>query len=398
VGAALGVILMSGVAIWWRARGESGAACSGPGCVSTLVGSGQAGFVDGPAASARLDTPYGVAFGRRGALYVADGRNHRVRRVEGGNVTTLAGDGERGLRDCAPGPCDATAVRLSFPTGVAVLSSGEAPDRELLLVADGDNAVIRWILVREPCPVGTRACVLASGTLAGMARLPGFADGEGARARFDNPKSVAASPLGALFVADHGNHRIRRIDATLGPDLRPLTVRVSTLAGDGVPGFRNGASEHARMRGPRAVEWLGDAVYFTDGDNHLVRVVRSGRVETVAGLCATDAEACPRGHADGTPAQARFDGPRGLAVAPSGDLYVSELGNHDVRLVSPARGVVRTLAGQGAAHAGLHDGAPLEALFYSPHGLALTPARDLVVADLGNNALRQIAKVTEIIR
>ncbi len=372
--------------------GRSGP-CLGAGCVITVAGDGQPGFRDGPSREARLDTPYGLALGRGGTLYVADGRNHRIRMLRGSELVTLAGDGERGDRDCPPGPrrCALGEVRFSFPAGIAVLRPGD--DRELLVVADGDNATVRWLLVASPCTQD--GCLLGSGTLAGAPRQAGFAEGPGATARFENPKSVTANPSGQIFVADQNNHRIRRIDSKIDVRSVPVEVVVTTVAGDGVAGYRDGPALEARMQGPRALDWLGDAVYFTDGDNHLVRVLRGGRVDTVAGSC--QAQPCPKGHVDGTLAEARFDGPRGIVADASGDLYVSELGGHDIRLISPSRRLVRTIVGR-PGHAGLVDAQGQDAELYSPHGLALTTERDLVVADLGNHVLRRVMKVGELAR
>ncbi len=384
-------LLVLGAVVALR-RGRSGP-CLGAGCVVTVAGDGQPGFRDGPSREARLDTPYGLALGRSGALYVADGRNHRIRLLRGSELVTLAGDGERGDRDCPPGPrrCALGEVRFSFPAGLAVLRPSD--DRELVVVADGDNATLRWLLVASPC--ADDGCLLGSGTLAGAPRQAGFADGPGATARFENPKSIAASPSGQIFVADQNNHRIRRVDLKLDARGIPAEIVVGTIAGDGVAGYRDGAALQARLHGPRALDWLGDAVYFTDGDNHLVRVVRGGRVETVAGACR--AQPCPKGHVDGALADARFDGPRGIVADASGDLYVSELGGHDVRLVSPSRGIVRTIVGR-PGHAGHVDALGQEAELYSPHGLVLTTERDLVVADLGNHVLRRVIKVGELVK
>jgi sugar lactone lactonase YvrE len=162
------------------------------GLVTTLAGSpGQSGCVDGTGSAAEFVWPLGIALDETANVYVADGYCNTIRVITpDGNVTTLAGNPmNMGSTDGSGG-----TASFSFPSGVAVDADGS------LYVADTDNATIRKI---------TSDGVVT--TLAGSAGLPGNADGEGSAARFSAPAAVAVDASGNVYVADVGNHVIRKI-------------------------------------------------------------------------------------------------------------------------------------------------------------------------------------------
>lgn len=168
-------------------------------------------------------------------------------------------------------------------------------------------------------------------------------------------------------------------DGTLGPAaLRPLTLP----DGAAPPHYRRGVQTTTITRAldqPAAVAAApnGDAI-VADGDR-IVRVTRAGAVTLVAGGSP--------GYQDGLAARAQFGGPRGLAVAPNGDIYVSDTGNNVIRVIS--NGLVRTFAGTSAQ--GFADGAPAQAMFSQPMGIAFTPGGTLLVADMWNHRLRAVS-------
>ena len=214
------------------------------GQVTTLAGSGPSGtgaggFADGPAGSALFNGLVGVAVDGAGKVYVADYGNNRIRVVFGGQVTTLAGNG---ARDFADGP--AAAAMFSWPRGVAVDSSGR------VYVGDSTNHRIRVVFNGQVS------------TLAGDG-VQGFADGPAATARFDTPWGVAVGRADELYVADNGNNRVRVVS----------NGQVTTLAGDGGWGFSDGPGELAKLARPRgvAVDSSGK-VYVADSDNNRIRV------------------------------------------------------------------------------------------------------------------------------
>lgn len=242
------------------------------GQVSTWAGTATAGFADGASASARFDSPEGLALGSDGTLYVADTGNHAIREVlPDGSVTTLAAgagssvfqapsalaigpDGSVYVSDCPAGavdrisPAGAVSVyasALDCPQGLAMGSSGT------LYVAESGDSVVKSIAAG-----GTAAIVAGTGQ-------PGFADGPAGSAQFDQPLGLAIDATGDLYVADGGGNRVRKIT--------PMGS-VSTLAGAGSPGDADGPGPSAELDDPAALAFdaSGD-LDVADAGNDLVR-------------------------------------------------------------------------------------------------------------------------------
>lgn len=327
------------------------------GVVTTIAGSaGQSGDTDGTGSAARFASPTGVAADAAGNVWVADQTNATIRKITpAGVVTTFAGSPDGvGSTDGVGG-----AARFFLPKQLTVDASGR------IWVADTGNATIRRI---------TPAAAVT--TIAGSANRSGFQNGSGATARFNAPQQLALEPSGPLVVADFGNHVIRRI-ATDGA--------VSTLAGTpGTPGTTDGAAASARFRSPLgvAVDAAGNAI-VADWENHTIRkVTPGGAVTTIAGSPGV------LGSSDGTGAAARFNGPRAVATAADGTIYVTDHQNHTIRRITQA-GVVTTLAGT-PGQAGNADGVGAAARFTFPHGLAIDNDGNLVVTDWGNHMIRKV--------
>jgi len=220
------------------------------GGITTVAGNGAKGFGGdgGPAAKAELNQPEGVAVDSTGNLYIADTSNNRVRKVSNGVITTLAEDGTAGLTDSGT----AATAQLMFPTAVAVDSRGAVYvlckfDHRIRKIWDGMVSVV----------AGTE-----TEGFGGDNRPAG-------RAQLKEPSGIAADSAGNLYIADKGNHRIRRISNGV----------ITTIAGDGTAGFGGDG-------GPAATAQLGDPtnvavdpagkVFIADGDR--VRVLMpSGR-------------------------------------------------------------------------------------------------------------------------
>ncbi|WP_413626463.1 gluconolaconase [Luteibacter sp. Lutesp34] len=212
---------------------------------STFSGS-VSGFVDGPAGTARFDTPSGLAIDAAGVLYVADTGNDAIRRVDTqGTVTTIAGGHGRGDRDGA-----GRDASFNGPLGVAVNDRGD------IYVADTYNHRIRRID--------------ASGTVTTLAgSTPGFQDGPAAQARFDTPCSLALGPDGSVWVADTRNRAIRRI----APD-----GTVSTIAQSADEDY------DAPLRRPLGIAADADAVYVTEASHgQVLRYGYDGTLKTIIG-------------------------------------------------------------------------------------------------------------------
>ena len=297
-----------------------------------------------------MSTPTGTSRGTRRALFAAllslavlsiagTAAYYFIRRAEHSaqtatgwraQVSTYAGDGAPGTVDHAV----ARQARFSDPFGVALDEAGN------VYVADGGGGNS----IRRIAPDGSVS------TLAGGRE--GYADGAGASAAFHTPSGLAIDREGNLYVADTGNNRIRK--------LTPAGL-VSTLAGDGAAGFRDGAAAVAQFDGPTgvAVDARGN-VYVADTYNDRLRLITpAGEVRTLAGGDRP-------GYADGPGSGgALFDTPCGVTVAASGDIYVADTGNDRLRRVG-ADGQVSTV--------GLYTPEGAEFFIGGPVGLA--PTRD----------------------
>ncbi|MGQ0733656.1 MAG: gluconolaconase, partial [Acidobacteriota bacterium] len=221
-------------------------------------------------------------------------------------MRVVAGDGVAGVRDGY-----AHQARFSDPFGVAVSADG------IVYLADAGEAH----RIRRIAPDGRVS------TLAGSTR--GMSDGVGAAARFDTPSGIAIDAAGTLYVADTGNHAIRRIT----PD-----GIVTTLAGDGIAGHRDGPAAQARFHGPIgvAVDRTGRVVVADTYNDRIRAIAPDGTVTTVAG-------GAQPGFVDGLGIDARFDTPCGVAVDGSGVVLVADTGNGLLREISPI-GMVSTRA------------------------------------------------------
>ena len=335
-------------------------ASAGPWAVSTFAGTvGTPGSADGTGTAARFNNLVSVALDRAGNLYVSEYSNHTIRKITpAGVVTTFAGLAGN------PGSTDGTgtAARFTNPVGLVLDSAGN------LYVSEIGNHTIRKV---SPAGVVT--------TFAGVAGSTGSADGTGSAARFNLPQELAIDSSDNLYLADGGNHLIRKI--TLGGV-------VSTLAGSTTPGSADGTGAAARFNGPNgvAVDSAGN-VYVADSINQTIRkITPAGVVTTLAGT-ATPYNGSNGSSADGTGAAAGFNYPTGVAVDAAGNVFVADQNNRKIRMVTPA-GVVTTLAGSGTA--GSVDGVGASAQFNQPQRIAFDAFGSLYVTDTSNQTIRKM--------
>ena len=280
------------------------------GTVSTFAGTGQSGYIDGPASFARFNNPYNLVVAPNGDVYVSDFLNQRIRKItQGGVVSTVAGTGVAGLMD---GP-DSIA-QFNFPRGITMDDAGN------LYIGDSWNHRIRKI-----DPSGNVSTFAGGGTSIGVQSPGDYVDGSDTTARFWTPTEVCIDSAGNLYVADAFNHRIRKVD----PSQNVTTVAGSGVSGSTGGGFQNGPGNQALFATPTAVYASRDGnLYVGDGSNQRIRKIdASGMVSTYAGSGAT-------GMSDGVDSLATFNYPRGIVIDYSiNRMYVVDLFNNAIRYV-----------------------------------------------------------------
>jgi sugar lactone lactonase YvrE len=288
------------------------------GIISTVAGLGpnQIGFNGDNqlATRAQLASPSDVALDAAGNLYIADSGNQRIRRVDShGMITTVAGTGEEGFSG-DDGP--ATAAKLKFPSSIAFDAAGN------LYIADARNYRIR----RVDASTGIITTIAGSGK--------GFAGdgGPATAAKFAEMTDLVIGPAGDIFVADSLNHRVRRIDSdgivTTVAGNGSFNVYSAAELGDG------GQATDAVVRLPYglAFDSAGNLYIAENRSNRIRRVDTSGKITTVAG---SGDPRVPSYSGDGGPAdQATLNGPSGVMVDLSGNIYISDSLNYRVRKVN----------------------------------------------------------------
>ena len=327
------------------------------GVVTTIAGAaGMFGSADGSGSAARFNAPDGIAVDSSGNLYVADTLNSTIRKITStGVVTTLAGT-PGGI-----GSADGTgsAARFNYPDALTVAGT-------TLYVAEAYNSTIRKV---------TSTGVVT--TFAGTAGAFGNVNGTGSAVRFNSPYGVAATSTGIIYVADSGNHEIRKIT----PARAVTTFAGSATTDGGGIGSSDGTGRTARFNYPNGVAVTGTTVYVADTFNSTIRKVTStGVVTTFAGTAGAV------GSADGTSAQ--FHDPYGIAADKAGNVYVADTSNSTIRKITSA-GVVTTLAG-AAGVLGNVDGPGSAAQFYYPFAVAVDSGGNVYVADTYNYTVRKI--------
>ena len=351
--------LACSIRFWWGLR----AVCAG-GAAVLGVGSAGAQITVTTISTNGLHEPFHLAAGPERTVLVADAGDHLILSWDGasGQVRIVAGqpDGEPGAND---GP--SWEARFFNPQGVLwIRRQGEWG----VLVSDSGNHALRFVRASDGWVT----------TVAGRAGEPGGEDGVGPASRLHTPVGLGQAPDGSVYVADSGNHRIRRYN--------PDTDELATVTLEG-----------ASLRGPTAVAFDDQGrLWVADTMNHQVKAFdltnpREGRLWTVLG----DGRPGYRDSVFG--ASARFQGPRGLLWWPDLQrLVIADANNHVIRQVQPqaqygeTNFAVATLAGTPQEN-GFVDGAAGQGRFDTPVGLALDPDTEtLLVADLKNHALRRV--------
>lgn len=330
------------------------------GILSTVAGNGSAGFGGdgGPATSAALNFPVAVTVDAAGNLYIADSLNHRIRRVApNGTISTIAGTGAKGF---AGDGAAAVAAQLDTPYYLAIDAVGD------LHFNDSGNGRIRKVTKS-----GTIRTVAGAG-------LPFFVgDGNPATNAFlALPQNLTVDAAGNLYVVDAANSRIRKISPN---------GRVWTVAGNGSYGFSGdgGDATNASLMSPVAtiLDAAGN-LYIVDSER-VRKVTPGGVISTVAG------GGPPFNNGDGIPAiEARLNSPSSLAFDAAGNLFIGC--SLSIRKVMP-NGIISTVAGDGAWGFGGDGGPASLARITAITGMTFDAQGNLYVADSGNARIRRIA-------
>jgi sugar lactone lactonase YvrE len=304
---------------------------------STYAGSGVLGFEDGAAAAARFKDPYGVALDKDGNLFVTDAINNRIRKITpDGTVSTYAGTGTQGIKNG-----DRLTATFNFPRGIAIDAPGN-----LYIVDTGNNRI------RKISAGGVVSTFAGNGTI-------GLVNGAGNIAEFHFPCDVAVDADRNVYISDFLNQCIRKIT----PD-----GMVSTFGPAGF-GFPIGI----------AIDAHGNLYVADPGNNVIQKITATGTIGVYAGTGGA-------GITNGPVGMAEFNIPQGMAVDAAGNVYVGDVNNNAVRMISPA-GIVSTVAG---GRRGFANGEGPLAKFFEPIGITVDAAGNIYVADVSNQRIRKL--------
>lgn len=328
--------------------------------IKSIAGTGQAGYSgDGDqAAKAQLNNPFGVIVGADGAIYFCDTMNHVVRRIaKNGVITTIAGSGRKGYS--GDGGL-ATKAELNEPYEIRFDRSGH------LFIVERMNHVVRR--------VDRRTQIIT--TIAGTGQ-PGFSGDGGAatKATMNQPHSIQFGQFDNkddLFICDILNHRIRKVEMKTGV--------ITTFAGTGEkkPTPDGAKIAGTPLNGPRAIDfdrqgnmWLalreGNAVYKLD--------LKAGTIHHIAGTGKQGFTG------NGGPAKlAMLSGPKGLSIAPNGNVYLADTESHSIRMIDLKKMTIELVAGTGQKGDGA-DGDPLQCALARPHGVFVDKAGKVFIGD-----------------
>ncbi|MBC7552704.1 MAG: T9SS type A sorting domain-containing protein [Taibaiella sp.] len=284
--------------------------------ISTFAGTGTAAFSGdgGAAASANVNTPFGVAADVAGNVYIADYNNNRIRRVDpSGTITTIAGNG--------------------------------------------------------------------SGTYSGDG-------GQATAAAIHGPRSVAIDPSGNIAFSDYLNNRIRKINMSTGI--------ITTIVGvGGAPGFSGdgGPATAAQVAFPFGIAYDGAGnLYLADNQNCRVRKVNtSGVIVSIAGISASSGgPICFIGGDGGPASSATLQGPTGVAVDGSGNVFIADDGNNRIRKINGSTGIISTIAGSPTYGFSGDGGPSTAAQLYYPRSVSVDAPGNIYICDMNNNRIRKI--------
>src|SRR5579863_7265849 len=334
------------------------------GMISSVVGNVVLGS-DGdniPATAATLSLSPSVAVDTSGNLYIAESGSHRVRKVSGGTITTVAGNGTQGYSGDGG---TATSAQLNGPLGLMVTASGD------LYIADTGNSVVRKV------SSGIITTVAGNGT-------QGYSgdNGPATSAQLKFPVGVIVDPIGNLYIADTGNWAVRKVSGG-------TIVTYYWGCQSCFPFSLNSPSG-------LALDGAGNLYVADSANQRIVDVAPNGTLTTVAGLAGGPTGFSQRGYnGDNIPAAtAKLNFPVSVAVDSSGNLYIADSLNQRIRKITG--GAITTVAGNGKAGYSGDGGPPASAQLTWPSGVAVDAGGNLYIADTGNKRIRLVSPGTSV--
>lgn len=309
--------------------------------VTTLAGSGKAGYADGTGTAASFHGPNGIAVDAAGNIYVSDRENFVIRKITpSGVVTTFAGTAGK------TGNTDGLTTSAKFSS---VMINMVHDNADSLYVSDYGNTLIRRIS-------------LSTGAVTTFARSVSQIQG------------ITVNNSGEIYYTNPGRNQVMKI---------PRGGKPITFAGSTKAGYKNGTGTKALFRYPCGITANASNIYVAEYNNHIIRQISTnGTVTTLAGVPGT------AGHQDGNKTAAKFRNPVDVQSDKSGNLYVADGGNNVIRKISPS-GNVTTIAGI-SRNAGYVNGAGKNAKFNFPYSLTVDNKGNIYIAEYNNQLIRKI--------
>ncbi|MEO5646878.1 MAG: MopE-related protein, partial [Chitinophagaceae bacterium] len=336
--------------------------------IYTIAGNGTDIYGDNvQATSTGIGGSRGVAIDSRGNIYIAESDRSRIRKINtSGIITTIAGTGTQGYNgDNIP----AINAQLNQPTGVTVDKNGN------VYIADQPNNRIRKI---------DTAGIIT--TIAGNGTFSFSGDGGPASsAGLFLPTDITIDSVGNIYIADGGNHRIRKINTT---------GIITTIAGTGIQGYNgdNIQATTARLYQPATVAVSNGNIYIADQTNNRIRKINSsGIITTIAGtgIAGNSGEG-------GLAITAMLNNPWGVYVDKNENIYLSDAANHTIKKIS-STGILTTVAGIGLAGFSGEGGPATSARLYYPHAITQDLNNNLYIADYATFRIRKVGNLPNYI-
>ena len=332
--------------------------------VSTLAGTGTAGFSTARGLNAQFNQPWGLMVGDNNDLFVGDRGNHVIRRILLSDTSTAVFAGQPGVQGTTDS-LNRLNVTLRLPFDMIQDNVGR------IYVTEGANNSIRVIDTND-------VMYTIAGSLDPFQTIENR-EGQGRSARFNDPWGLAIDYVGNLYTADFDNHNIKKIDTS---------GFVSVFAGDSAatpnPATIDGIGYNARLNWPVNLSFdLQQNLYVGEQGSHVIRRITLDRaVQIYAGSIS--------GYADGPISSALFSSPYAVAIDKTGAMHVTDRGNSIIRKIS-ADSLVTTVAGK-PGQAGFTNGLDTNARFSAALSDIVLDEKTGIfyVADFGNHVIRTI--------